>query len=152
VPALLAVLAGAEPFVNIPGFGRIKSSLLRLFRPFLDGTASHDHLGDIFAALDAEEFQRCFVAWTASLTGVPEGVVAIDGKTARRSGGKAKAPSIWSLPSSRASASCSARGKSPQIRSDRRDPKAARHVAGRERDHHDRRKGMPTRDLPENHR
>jgi predicted transposase YbfD/YdcC len=50
---------------------------------------SHDHLGDIFAALDAEQFQRCFVAWVAALTGVPVGVVAIDGKTVRRSGGKA---------------------------------------------------------------
>ena len=87
--ALLAVLAGAESFVDIARFGRMKLGLLRRFRPFLDGTPSHDHLGDIFAALDAEQFQRCFVAWTASLIGVPEGVVAIDGKTARRSGGKA---------------------------------------------------------------
>jgi predicted transposase YbfD/YdcC len=38
--------------------------------------------------LDAEQFQRCFVAWVASLTGVPEGVIAIDGKTVRRSGNK----------------------------------------------------------------
>jgi predicted transposase YbfD/YdcC len=87
--ALLAVLAGAESFVDIARFGRMKLDLLRRFRPFLDGTPSHDHLGDIFAALDAEQFQRSFVAWTASLIGVPEGVVAIDGKTARRSGGKA---------------------------------------------------------------
>ncbi len=76
--ALLAVLAGAESFVDIARFGRMKLALLRRFRPFLDGTPSHDHLGDIFAALDAEQFQRCFVAWTASLIGVPEGVVAID--------------------------------------------------------------------------
>jgi predicted transposase YbfD/YdcC len=87
--ALLAVLAGAESFVDIARFGRMKLGLLRRFRPFLDGTPSHDHLGDIFAALDAEQFQRCFVAWTASLVGVPQGVVAIDGKTVRRSGGKA---------------------------------------------------------------
>ena len=86
--ALLAVLAGAESFVDIARFGRMKLELLRRFRPFLDGTPSHDHLGDIFAALDPEHFQRCFVAGVASLIGVPEGVVAIDGKTVRRSGGK----------------------------------------------------------------
>src|SRR5476651_2729338 len=87
--ALLAVLAGADSFVEIARFGCKKRELLRRFRPFADGTPSHDHLGDIFAALDPAHFQRCFVAWTASLIGVPEGVVAIDGKTARRSGGKA---------------------------------------------------------------
>jgi predicted transposase YbfD/YdcC len=87
--ALLAVLAGAESFVDIARFGCKKLDLLRRFRPFADGTPSHDHLGDIFAALDAGHFQRCFVAWVASLIGVPEGVVAIDGKTVRRSGKKA---------------------------------------------------------------
>jgi predicted transposase YbfD/YdcC len=90
---LLAVLAGAETFVDIARFGTKKLPLLRRFRPFRDGTPSHDHLGDIFATLDAEQFQRCFVAWVAALIGVPEGVIAIDGKTSRRSyqkkGGKA---------------------------------------------------------------
>ena len=87
--ALLAVLAGADSFVDVARFGRMKLQLLRRFRPFLDGTPSHDHLGDIFAALDAKQFQRSFVAWVASVTGVPVEVVAIDGKTVRRSGGKA---------------------------------------------------------------
>lgn len=82
---LLAVLAGAETITDIARFGDKKLDLLRRFRPFAAGTPAHDHLGDILATLEAEPFQRCFVAWTASLIGVPEGVVAIDGKTSRRS-------------------------------------------------------------------
>jgi predicted transposase YbfD/YdcC len=91
---LLAVLGGAETFVDIARFGEKKLGLLRRFRPFRDGTPSHDHLGDIFATLDAEAFQRCFVAWAATLTGAPADVIAIDGKTLRRSYQKkgAKAP------------------------------------------------------------
>jgi predicted transposase YbfD/YdcC len=90
---LLGVLAGSETFVDIARFGEKKLELLRRFRPFRDGTPSHDHLGDIFATLDAEQFQRCFVSWVAGLTGAPAEVIAIDGKTVRRSyqrkGGKA---------------------------------------------------------------
>jgi predicted transposase YbfD/YdcC len=87
---LLGVLAGAETFVDIARFGDKKLELLRRFRPFRDGTPSHDHLGDIFATLDAEHFQRCFVAWVAGLIGAPvieapAEVIAIDGKTSRRS-------------------------------------------------------------------
>jgi predicted transposase YbfD/YdcC len=82
---LLAVLGGADSFVDIARFGEKKIDLLRRFLPFRDGTPSHDHLGDIFATLDAEQFQRCFVAWVVALTGVPADVIAIDGKTLRRS-------------------------------------------------------------------
>jgi predicted transposase YbfD/YdcC len=92
--ALLAVLAGADTFTDIARFGEKKLPLLRRFRPFKDGTPPHDRVGEIFAALDAAQFQRCFVAWVAAVTGIPAGVIAIDGKTVRRSGGKrdGKAP------------------------------------------------------------
>lgn len=92
--SLLAVLAGAEAFTDIARFGEKKLHLLRRLRPFADGTPPHDTLGDIFASLDAEKFQQCFVSWVASLTGTPSGVIAIDGKTVRRSGKKkdGKAP------------------------------------------------------------
>jgi predicted transposase YbfD/YdcC len=88
---LLGVLAGAEAITDIARFGDKKLELLRRFRPFADGTPAHDHLGDILASLDAEQFQRCFVAWVCSQTGVAAEVVAIDGKTLRRSKG-AKVP------------------------------------------------------------
>ena len=82
---LLAVLGGAEAFTDIARFGEKKLDLLRRFRPFENGTPAHDHLGDIFATLDAQAFQGCFVAWVAALTKTPAEVIAIDGKTSRRS-------------------------------------------------------------------
>ena len=87
---LLAVLAGADTVTDIALFGRTKLDLLRRFRPFAKGTPAHDHLGDILAVLDPEQFQRCFVAWVAALTGTPKGVISVDGKTVRRSGQKKK--------------------------------------------------------------
>lgn len=86
--SLMAVLAGAEGFTDIARFGEKKRDLLRRFRPFAYGTPSHDQLGDIFAALDAEAFRTCFVQWVATLTDTPAEVIAIDGKTSRRSGRK----------------------------------------------------------------
>ena len=63
--ALLGTLAGAETFTDIARFGEKKLALLRRFRPFKDGTPPHDRIGDIFATLDAEQFQHCFVAFAA---------------------------------------------------------------------------------------
>jgi hypothetical protein len=87
---LLAVLAGAESFTGVARFGEKKLKRLRRFLPFADGTPPHDTLGDIFATLDAAAFLRCFVEWVAGLAKTPVEVIAIDGKTSRRSGSKAK--------------------------------------------------------------
>ena len=91
---LLAVLAGADSWVEIALFGKRKLDFLRRFAAFEHGTPSHDQFGNLFAALDAEAFQGCFIAWVASLTKHGHDVVAIDGKTLRRSyqEGGAKAP------------------------------------------------------------
>jgi DDE_Tnp_1-associated len=68
LPCLLAVLTGAETFVDIALVGLKKLGLLRRLRPFAEGTPAHDHLGDILAALDAGQFQCCFISWVAALT------------------------------------------------------------------------------------
>lgn len=88
---LLASLAGAETFVDIALFGSKKIVLLRRFKPFAHGTPSHDHLGDLFATLDPDCFQRCFVSWVAQFSTIPEEIIAIDGKTARGSKKNGKA-------------------------------------------------------------
>ena len=83
--SLAAVLAGAETFTAIAQFGKEKLAFLQRFRPFANGTPDHDRIGDVFAALDPEQFQKCFVNFAAALTGIPAEVIAIDGKTSRRS-------------------------------------------------------------------
>ena len=108
---LAAALAGAETVADIARFGRAKLAFLQRFRRFDNGTPSHDQLGNILAKLDPVAFQRCFVAWTAALTKTSAEVIAIDGKTVRRSYQKkgAEEPSMSSRPSPRASAWCSDR-------------------------------------------
>jgi predicted transposase YbfD/YdcC len=86
--ALLSILAGAEGFTDMARFGQKKLPLLQRFLPFANGTPSHDHLGDIFASLDPHAFRERFVAWVGALTKAPLEVIAIDGKTSRRSGRK----------------------------------------------------------------
>jgi predicted transposase YbfD/YdcC len=82
---LCAVLCGADGWVSVALFGEQKLTFLRRYLPFSNGTPSHDQLGLIFGALDTAAFQHCFIAWTQSLSGTIAGVVAIDGKTMRRS-------------------------------------------------------------------
>lgn len=82
---LCAVISGADGWTSIALYGDKKLELLRRFLPFKDGTPSHDQLGILFSRLDIEAFQRCFMEWVASLHDVLDGVVAIDGKTLRRS-------------------------------------------------------------------
>ena len=82
---LCAVLCGADGWVSVALFGEQKLKFLRRFLPFENGTPSHDQLGLIFGALDAQAFQTCFIAWTQASSGAIAGVVAIDGKTVRRS-------------------------------------------------------------------
>jgi len=82
---LCAVLCGADGWVSVALFGRRKLAFLRRFLAFANGTPSHDQLGLIFGALDAAAFQQCFIAWAQGLSGALQGVVAVDGKTLRRS-------------------------------------------------------------------
>ena len=82
---LCAVISGADGWTSIALYGQKKLKLLRRFLPFESGTPCHVQLGILFSRLDMEEFQSCFISWVASLNERLEGVVAVDGKTLRRS-------------------------------------------------------------------
>ncbi len=53
--------------------------------PLRSGIPSHDTLCDVFAALDPELFKVCFLAWVSGLRDTDADIIAIDGKTSRRS-------------------------------------------------------------------
>jgi predicted transposase YbfD/YdcC len=86
VMALLAVLCGADSFTAIEEFGRCKREFLARFLDLTHGIPSHDTIGRVFAALVPETLQEVFRQWIGALAEVTKGeVVAIDGKTLRRS-------------------------------------------------------------------
>jgi predicted transposase YbfD/YdcC len=88
--ALSATIAGADDFVEITLWGAENQVFLRRFFPYENGIPSHDTLCDVFAAIDPDLFKRCFLAWIEDLRdGAPE-VIAIDGKTSRRSHDRGK--------------------------------------------------------------
>jgi len=88
--ALCAVICGANSFVGIEQYGHARKEWLETFLDLPNGIPSHDTLGRIFALLDPQSLEQAFRDWVAALATLTKGeVVAIDGKTLRRSFKKA---------------------------------------------------------------
>jgi predicted transposase YbfD/YdcC len=86
-----AMLCGANDFVAMQKFGHAKRAWLEKFLTLPNGIPSHDTLGRVYAALDAEPFIQCFVQWVQGLHEVTDGqFVGVDGKTVRASLDRAK--------------------------------------------------------------
>lgn len=82
----IAVLAGVDSWVDVERFGRAKRDWFRTFLALPHGIPSHDTFGRVFAALDPDAFERRFLRWVQAVMPATEaGVIAIDGKTGRRS-------------------------------------------------------------------
>jgi len=96
--AICAVVAGADSWDDIEDFGKAKHDWLKTFLALPNGIPSHDTVRRLFERLDPDEFQRCFLRWIEALHEATERqVVAIDGKTLRRSFDRAKGKSALHL-------------------------------------------------------
>lgn len=106
VISLCAVIAGADNFTEIEEFGRSKEALLREWLDLPGGIPSHDTLSRVFARLNPESLRSCYLRWVETLqASLPEGVVALDGKTVRRSFDRASETSAIHVVSAWASSS-----------------------------------------------
>jgi predicted transposase YbfD/YdcC len=87
--AVCAVVACAESWEDIELYGRSKRAWLETFLALPNGIPSHDTFRRVFMLIDPDAFEAGFTRWARSLAGkVEREVVALDGKTLRRSGGR----------------------------------------------------------------
>ena len=86
VIAILGTICGADGWTEISAFGQAKYDWLKTFLELPNGIPSHDTFGRVFSLLNAEEFETCFCNWIRSLSlDLNKEIIAIDGKTLRRS-------------------------------------------------------------------
>jgi predicted transposase YbfD/YdcC len=91
VIATCAVLAGADNWVAIEQWSKTKRAWLATFLDMSDGVPSHDTFGRVFSILSPVAFQEAFIDWARGFDVEVDGrVVAVDGKTSRRSHDRGK--------------------------------------------------------------
>jgi predicted transposase YbfD/YdcC len=90
VIAVCAVICDADDFVAIADFGKTKRKWFARFLDLKSGIPSHDRFNAVLAAIQPAEFEQCLLRWITALHEITGGqVIAIDGKTLRRSFDKA---------------------------------------------------------------
>jgi len=120
--ALCASIAGADDFVAMVDWARQHKDWLGRFLDLSRGIPSHDRLNMIFRRLNPAEFERCLLSWLAALHDTSGGrLLAIDGKTARRSFNSATARSslhmvsVWAVSQKLSIAQVAVESKSNEI-------------------------------------
>jgi predicted transposase YbfD/YdcC len=83
--AICGVICGAEGWVEIAEFGKAKEAWFTELLDLPSGIPSHDTFGRVFACIDPDQFEASFVQWVQGISKTVTGVIAIDGKTLRRS-------------------------------------------------------------------
>src|SRR5690349_2355112 len=87
--AVCAVVACAESWEDIELYGRSKQAWLGTFLALPNGIPPHDTFRRVLMLIDPDAFEACFTRWARSLAdGIGREVVALDGETVRRSGGR----------------------------------------------------------------
>lgn len=88
--AVCAVIAGADSWTDIASYGRSKEDWLRTFLRLDGGIPSHDTFRRVFTIINPETFEQYFYDWVRGFfQALDREVIAIDGKTVRRSFNKA---------------------------------------------------------------
>ena len=85
VIAIISILCGADDWNSIQNFGKAKEAWFRKFLQLPCGIPSHDTFRRVFSQIAPAAFQACFMGWVRDVAGTIKGVIAIDGKTLRRS-------------------------------------------------------------------
>ena len=84
--AICAVICNADSFTHICEFGQAKHNWFKKFLDLAHGIPSVDTFERVFARIDPKEFKACFIQWIQAISHLTKGeVVAVDGKTLRRS-------------------------------------------------------------------
>lgn len=84
--ATCAVICGADDWEAVEEFGQSKSKWFRGFLELPHGIPTYHTFRRVFARLDAEQFQACFMDWIKAVYIITKGqVIAVDGKKLRRS-------------------------------------------------------------------
>ncbi|HEV2581218.1 MAG TPA: ISAs1 family transposase [Ktedonobacteraceae bacterium] len=82
--AICGMICGADGWVGIEEFGKAKEAWLAERLDLPNGIPSHDTFGRVFALIDPKQFEESFRQWVQGISPTIKGVVAIDGKTSRR--------------------------------------------------------------------
>jgi predicted transposase YbfD/YdcC len=91
--AACGILVGADTFEEIELWAKEKLPWLRQYLTLPNGIPSHDTFARLFGLMSPREFEAAFRRWVDSvLPGVSPQVVALDGKTSRRSAKACEGP------------------------------------------------------------
>lgn len=86
VIALCAVISGAEGWEDLEEYGQAQAEWFNQFLELPHGIPSPDTFRRVLSRLKPDELSQCFVNWTDALReSIDRDIVAIDGKTLRRS-------------------------------------------------------------------